>query len=70
VPGSFLQIAMLTDLRAFLMPSFIQSFKLAHDRKISARPLLALITIVILITLSMSLWMNVRLGLSKRWAAT
>lgn len=62
VPASFLQISMLTDLRAFLMPSFIQSFKLAHDRKIPARPLLALISAVILIGFIMSLWMNVKLG--------
>jgi hypothetical protein len=62
VPGSLLQIAMFTDLRAFLMPSFIQSFKLARDRNIKARPLLALIAAVILITFAMSLWMNVRLG--------
>jgi hypothetical protein len=44
------------------MPSFIQSFKLAHDRKIAAKPLLALIGAVTLIGLVMSLWMNVRLG--------
>jgi hypothetical protein len=53
---------MMTDLRAFIMPSFIQSFKLAHDRKIQQKPLLALILAVTLITLVMSLWMNVRLG--------
>ncbi len=62
VPGSMLQITMFTDLRAFLLPSFIQSFKLARDRGIKARPLLALIAAVVVITLVMSLWMNVRLG--------
>lgn len=62
VPASFIQISMMTDLRAFLMPSFIQSFKLAHDQKISAKPLLALIAAVILIGFGMSLWMNVKLG--------
>jgi hypothetical protein len=62
VPASFIQISMMTDLRAFLMPSFVQGFKLAHERKISARPLLALIFAVILITLSLSMWMNVKLG--------
>lgn len=62
VPASFLQISMLTDLRAFLMPSFIQSFKLAHDQRIPAKPLLALISVVILIGFVMSLWMNVKLG--------
>jgi hypothetical protein len=62
VPAAMIQGSMMTDLRAFLMPSFVQSFKLAHDRKIRQKPLLALIFAVILITLAMSLWMNVRLG--------
>ena len=72
VPGGFIQAAMITDMRSFLMPSFIQSFKLAHDRKIAARPLLGLISVIILIGLAMGLWMNVRLGhqhsgLSLEW---
>ena len=62
VPGSILQGAFITDLRAFLMPSFVQSFKLAYDRKINLKPLLALIFAVIAITLVMSLWMDTRLG--------
>ena len=62
VPASVIQGSMMTDLRAFIMPSFIQSFKLAHDRGIKQRPLIALIFTVTLITLTMSLWMNVRLG--------
>jgi hypothetical protein len=62
VPAMFVQVAMMTDLRAFLMPSFLQSFKLAHDRKIQAKPLLALIFAVIIIAFTMSIYMNVRLG--------
>ncbi|HVF10008.1 MAG TPA: DUF6785 family protein [Abditibacteriaceae bacterium] len=62
VPATFVQASLITDMRAFLMPSFVQSFRLAHERKINAKPLLALIAVVILITLVMSLWMNVRLG--------
>lgn len=62
VPGTFIENSLMTDLRGFLMPSFVQGFKLAHDRKISMRPLLALIGAVVLITLVMSFWMNVRLG--------
>ena len=62
VPATFVQASIMTDMRAFLMPSFVQSFKLAHDRKINAKPLLALILAVTMITLVMSLWMNVRLG--------
>jgi len=62
VPGTFVEASLMTDLRGFIMPSFVQGFKLAHDRKIPAKPLLALIFSVVLITLCMSLWMNVRLG--------
>lgn len=62
VPGSILQGAFITDLRAFLMPSFVQGFKLAYDRRIKMKPLLALIFAVISITLAMSLWMDVRAG--------
>ena len=72
VPGCFVQAGLMTDMRGFLMPSFIQSFKLAHDRKIAAKPLLALIGAVILIGLVMGIWMNVRMGyanggLSLEW---
>jgi hypothetical protein len=62
VPGAFLQGSMMTDMRAFLLPSFVQGFKLAHDRKIRMKPLLALIMAAVLITLVMSMWMNVKLG--------
>jgi hypothetical protein len=62
VPASFVQTAMMHDLRGFLLPSFVQSFKLAHDRGIKPRPLLALITAVTLITLVMGIVMRVRLG--------
>ncbi len=62
VPAAFLQGAMITNVRAFLLPSFVQSFKLAHDRKIKPKPLLALIFAVISITLVMSVWMNIRIG--------
>ncbi len=72
VPGNFVQAGLMTDLRGFIMPSFIQSFKLAHDRKIAAKPLLALIGAVTVIGLIMGIWMNVRLGyqsggLSLEW---
>lgn len=62
VPASVMQGGLMTDLRAFLMPSFLQSFKLASDRGLKARALLGLIAAVTLITYVLSLWMNVRLG--------
>lgn len=62
VPASVIQGGLMTDLRAFLMPSFLHSFKLAGDRGIRPRPLLVLISAAVLITYVMSLWMNVKLG--------
>lgn len=62
VPAAFIQSAMMNMIRGLLMPSFVQSFKLAHDRHIKARPLLALICAVTLISMFIGLWMNVRLG--------
>jgi len=62
VPASFVNAAMMTDLRSFLLPSFIQSFKLAHDNKIKMKPLLALIMAVTTVSLITGIWMNVRLG--------
>ncbi len=57
-----IQGALMTDLRGFIMPSFIQGFKLAHDRKIALRPLLVLMLACSLITMAMGVYMNVKLG--------
>ena len=57
-----IQGALMTDLRGFIMPSFIQGFKLAHDRKIALKPLLVLMLACSLITMAMGVYMNVRLG--------
>jgi hypothetical protein len=62
VPASFMQAGLVVHMRGFIMPSFVQSFKLAHDRKIAAKPLLALICAVILISMVMSFITVVRLG--------
>jgi hypothetical protein len=62
VPASFVQGAMMDDMRGFLMPSFVQGFKLAHDQKIKLRPLFALICAVVFISLVVAAWTNVRLG--------
>ncbi len=72
VPAAFLQGGFFQDMRAFALPSFVQGFKLAHDRGIAARPLAALIFAVMIIALAMSAWMHVRLGyqnggLSLEW---
>ena len=57
-----IQGGLMTDLRGFIMPSFIQGFKLAHDRKIALRPLLVLMLACSLITMAMGVYMNVKLG--------
>ena len=62
VPASFLQMSMIIDLRANLMPSFLQGFKLAKDQGIRARPLLALIFTVILITFALGVYQSISLG--------
>ena len=60
-----IQGALMTDLRGFIMPSFIQGFKLAHDRKIALRPLLVLMLACSLITLTMGVYMNVKMGYAQ-----
>jgi hypothetical protein len=62
VPASFIQGAIMTDMRGFLLPSFVQSFKLAKDRGIKARPLLALIGVCIIVAVAVSWWNILRLG--------
>jgi hypothetical protein len=52
----------MTELRGFLLPSFVQSFKLAHDHKINARRLWWLIFACIALSMGIGLWNNVRLG--------
>ena len=62
VPAAVLQNAMMVNMRAFLLPSFLQSFKLARDNGMRPRPLLALIFAVISISLFMGLTRVVYLG--------
>ncbi|MDQ3815007.1 MAG: hypothetical protein M3347_13775 [Armatimonadota bacterium] len=62
VPASYLQGAIMWDFRGFLLPSYVQGFKLAHDRHLSTRPLLGLLAVIMLITLAMGVLMRVKLG--------
>ncbi len=61
-PATFMEFATIQDFRGSLMPSFVQSFKLARERGIAPRPLLALLAVVILVGMLMAFSMNVRLG--------
>jgi hypothetical protein len=62
VPAAFIQGATMTDMRGFLLPSFVQSFKLAHDRGIAARPLLRLIGVCVVVAMLIGWWNVLRLG--------
>ena len=62
VPGSFLQVAFFQDMRAFIMPSFLHGFKMAHDRGIAARRLWWLIMASLLVSMAVGLWMKVQMG--------
>jgi hypothetical protein len=57
-----MEAATIQDYRASLMPSFIQSFKLAHDQGIAGRKLFGLLAAVIAIGWIIGVQMNVRLG--------
>ena len=62
MPASVMQAGFVVHLRGFILPSFIQSFKLAHDRKIEPRPLRRLLIAVILVSVVVSWTTVVRLG--------
>ena len=62
VPSWMIGGALMTELRGFLLPSFVQSFKLAHDQKIAARPLMALIAACIVVSFGMAMWTIVHMG--------
>ena len=62
VPAWLVGGALMTELRGFLLPSFVQSFKLAHDRKIAARPLMALISACILVSFGVAIYTIVSMG--------
>ncbi len=56
------QAGIVNHMRGFIMPSFVHSFKLAHDHKIASKPLMALISVTVLISVGISWWTVVRLG--------
>lgn len=62
VPSFMIGGALMTELRGFLLPSFVQSFKLAHDQKIAARPLMALIAACIAVSFGVAIYTIVTMG--------
>lgn len=62
LPASLFQSSFIFHMRGFLMPSFLQSFKLAYDQKLNTRRLGPLLAGVILVTVLVSWPTVVRLG--------
>ena len=61
-PAAFYQAGMVNHMRGFIMPAFIHSFKLAHDHRISRRPLGLLIVATILISVVVSWATTINMG--------
>jgi len=59
--GMFIERSFMTDLRAFIMPSFSQSFKIADLARLDQRKLLAAIIPAIVLASAISCYMNLRL---------
>ena len=64
VPAGFVQLNLMIDLRANLLPSFMHSFKLAREQRIPLKPFLALIFSAIVVAYSAGVWQTVRMGYS------
>lgn len=64
-PAALLQGSLMTDLRGLVMPSFMQGFKLAHERRIALKPLLALMLACSILSLGLGVYMNTRLGYAQ-----
>jgi hypothetical protein len=61
-PASIIGGGLMMEMRGFLLPSFVQSFKLAHDRKIALKPLMALIALTTVVSFAIGVWVIIRLG--------
>ncbi len=59
--GMFIERGFMTDLRAFLMPSFMQSLKIADLSGLNKRKMLAVFAVTILLSTVISYWANLRL---------
>jgi hypothetical protein len=62
LPAQLVQSTFMVDMRGFLMPSFVQGFKLAHDHKIRLKPLFALMMGVTFVSFVVGIWTAVKLG--------
>ncbi len=62
MPASLMQAGFIIHMRGFIMPSFLHSFKLAHDNRLPARRLGWLLVAVIVVSVLVSWTTTVRLG--------
>ena len=62
VPAAIIQGATMIDLKGLLLPSFLQGFKLARDRNIALRPLLALVAACIAVSFLVGVYTSLRLA--------
>ena len=60
--AAMISSSLMLDMRGFTLPSFLQSFKLAYDQKIPARPLLCLIMACLTVSLCIGLFSVISLG--------
>ncbi len=58
-PAALVQSAFMVDMRAFILPSFVQGWKLAYDNGLHLKRLGALIGLIILIALAMGFYRRV-----------
>lgn len=63
--AGIIQSSMIIDLRTNILPSFLHSFKLARERGIALRPLMALIAACIVITYTLGVWQGCASALQR-----
>lgn len=59
--GMFIERSFMTDLRAFLMPSFVQSLKIADLTGMDKRRMLAAFAVTIVLSTIISYWANLKI---------
>jgi hypothetical protein len=59
--ATFIERSYMTDQRAFIMPSFVQSFKIADVTGMSQRRLLPALLATVLIATALCYWVNLKL---------
>jgi hypothetical protein len=64
-PASIISGSLMFEMRGFLLPSFVQSFKLAHDRKIALKPLFVLIAAVTVVRSGWACGWSLSLGYTE-----